>query len=206
MQRKEKHKLERLSFRKGKTNLEKMRGKAEHFDKREEPKLEEQGHEKIKLGYEKIKDTYISGFENVLETKPPEYLEPAISESPRQELEKESFPSLRSDDFEEPEETKPTLKSRIKGIIEKMRVSKTENEKPEIMPKELLQLTTKIGKEKIDDKFHDLIEQEISLLKQKKIEEAKNIHLQIKDMISEVTGPIQRKMIVKDWNRVKDFY
>ena len=103
-----------------------MRGKAEHFDKREEPKLEEQGHEKIKLGYEKIKDTYISGFENVLETKPPEYLEPAISESPRHELEKASFPSLRSDDFEEPGETKPTLKSRIKGIIEKMRVSKTD--------------------------------------------------------------------------------
>ncbi len=188
VQRKEKHKLERLSFRKGKTNLEKMRGKAEHFDKIEEPELKEQGYEKIRLEEEKIEDTSISGFENVLETKPT--------------LEKESFPSLRSDDFEEPEQIKPTLKSKIKGIIEKIRVSKSETKSAGIIAKESWQPMAGIGEEK----FHNLIEQEISLLKQKRIDEARNIHLQIKDMISEVTVPIQRKMIIKEWNRVKEFY
>ncbi len=183
MQRKEKHKLEKI----------------------EEPKLEEQGYEKRWSEEERIEDTPISAFENVLETKPTEHLKPAISGPLRQELEKESFPSLRPDDFEEPEQIKPTLKSKIKGIIGKIRVSKTETEKPKISPEELWQ-PTEISKEKVEDKFHDLIEEEISLLKQKRNGEARNIHSQIKDMINEVIDPDQRKAIIKYWNRVKDFY
>ncbi len=184
IQKKEKHKLE----------------------KREEPKLEKQGYEKIGLDRERIEDTPISAFENVLETKPPDQLGPAISESPRHELEKESFPSLRSDDFEEPEQIKPTLKSKIKRIIAKIRVSKTETEQPKVTSEELWQPATRIGEENIEGRFHGLIEREISLLKQKRIDEAKEIHLQLKDMINEVIDPDRRKMVIKDWNRIKDVY
>ena len=83
---------------------------------------------------------------------------------------------------------------------------KTETEQPKVTPEELWQPATRIGEENIEGRFHDLIEEEISLLKQKRIDEARNIHLQIKDMISEVIEPIQRKKIVKDWNRIKELY
>lgn len=103
-------------------------------------------------------------------------------------------------------EIKPALKPEIRQSIDKIGVSKIETKEPKITPEELWQPVEEIGKEKIEDKFHDLIEEEISLLKQKRIDEAKNIHFQIKDMLSSIIDPDQRKIIIRDWNRIKGLY
>ncbi len=182
----------------------------EEFElEKEEPKLEKQRYGPVRLEEQKV-----GGIVSYPET----HIEPEITNT-QSALEK-TYESLRqgpredrellttseSVDFAEHEEIKPTLKSKIKKIIGKIKVSKSENKQPEIIAKEPWQATTEIGKEKIEDKFHELIEQEINLLNQKKNYEAREVHLKIKGMISEVTDPDKKKTIVTDWDRVKEFY
>lgn len=122
--------------------------------------------------------------------------------------EKKIKPKVISREVKKPKKKgiKQDLKPKIEEPIEKIGISKIETEKPELMPEGLLQPVTRIGEENIEGRFHDLIEQEISLLKQKKIDEARSIHLKIKDMISEVSDTDQIKRIIKDWNRIKEVY
>lgn len=91
------------------------------------------------------------------------------------------------------------------GTLKKLGGDKEEIEtKGPVIKKDLMQLI-EIAKEKNNDEFHDLIEQEISLLKQKRINEAREIHLQIKDMLSSVVDTYQRENIIRDWRRIKEF-
>ena len=99
---------------------------------------------------------------------------------------------------------KPVSKPKIEKP-EKKGVSKTENKQPEMIAKKPWPPAIET-KENVYYRFHDLIEQEIILLKQGRINEAREIHLKIKDMISTVTDTNQRKIIINDWNRIKEFY
>lgn len=99
---------------------------------------------------------------------------------------------------------KPVSKPKIEKP-EKMGVSKTENKQPEMIAKKPWSQAIET-KENVYYRLHNLIEQEIILLKQGRINEARDIHLKIKDMISTVTDTNQRKIIINDWNRIKEFY
>lgn len=99
---------------------------------------------------------------------------------------------------------KPILKPKIEKHVEKSSISKIETEKPKLIAEDLLQLAVE-REENVYNQFHDLIEQEIKLLKEKRIYRAREIHLRIKDMISEVRDFDLKKKIIQDWNRIREF-
>ena len=195
------------ALRKLKEDKETLRKEQENFSKKvdEAINLEKQKLEKTRKNLKKEKERIskakilkegISKLEATLEE-----LNRKVSTKRRKLKQLKEKPKTVSKKIKRAREA--SFKPKIEKPVEKIGLSNIETEKPEIIP---WTWQPEIEEEKIEDKFHDLIEQEISLLKQKRINEAREIHLKIKDMIQEVTDPEKRDIIIKDWHRIKEVY